>query len=184
VRPVAYRELAQLWAADEADEPVRLRARVRRIQAGRPLRIGLESLRLLAVDAGATIAHPLATPEFGLAVAAAAPSGGYDSRSAAVLALFGDLLPQTLVERSTKALFDTAFWGRHSRTLAASWNGEGVDPAVVETSALRAVWAQNEPDAHTFLMLQAAWLEHHRQFQNRTTRPTASGGMPTVAVRS
>jgi asparagine synthase (glutamine-hydrolysing) len=161
--PEGRTEFASLWAAHEAAEPARLAPRVGRLQRGRVFRVGLRSLELLARDAGARIAHPLASPGFGSAVAAAAPRLGYRWRGEAVQALFADLLPAELLTRSTKACFDAAFWGAHSAALAASWDGSGVDPAVVDVERLRAVWGAAEPDSHTFLLLQAAWIERERR---------------------
>jgi len=156
-------EFASLWATHEAAEPARLAPRVRRLQRGRVFRVGLRSLDLLALDAGARIAHPLASPGFASAVAAAAPRLGYRWRGEAVQALFDGLLPAELLTRTTKACFDEAFWGPHSTAMAASWDGSGVDAAIVDVERLRALWASGEPDSHTFLLLQAAWLERERE---------------------
>ena len=158
LRPAAHAHFARLWAADLAAEPARLAPRVRQLQAGRPFRVGLASLDLLARDAGASIAHPLADPAFGLAVAAAAPGRGFEWRGAAIRELFGGLLPIELLSRTTKACFDSAFWGPHSRAFALGWDGCGVDRTVVDVEQLRAVWAGPVPDPHTYLLLQAAWL--------------------------
>lgn len=158
LRPAAHAHFARLWAADQAAEPARLAPRVRRLQAGRPFRVGLASLDRLAQDAGASIAHPLADPGFGLAVAAAAPGRGFEWRGAAIRELFSDLLPVELLSRTTKACFDSAFWGPNSRAFALSWDGEGVDPSVVDVERMRTIWAQPLPDPHTYLLLQAAWL--------------------------
>ena len=163
LRPEANQELAGLWAASEAAEPVRLSARVRRIQAGRPLRVGLRSLALLAEDADAALIHPLATPEVGVAVARDAPWRGFESRASAVRALFGELLPPGLVSRSTKAFFEGAFWGAHSRAAAAEWQGEGADLSVVDPARLRDEWSEAEPDGHSYLLLQAAVVARHRE---------------------
>jgi hypothetical protein len=158
LRPAAHAHFARLWAADQAAEPARLAARVRHLQAGRPFRVGLASLDRLARDAGASIAHPLADSAFGLSVAAAAPGRGFEWRGAAIRELFGGLLPVELLSRTTKACFDSAFWGPHSRAFALRWDGEGVDPSVVDVERLRAIWAHPLPDPHTYLLLQAARL--------------------------
>jgi hypothetical protein len=42
--------------------------------------------------------------------------------------------------------------------LAEEWNGEGVDAALVDHEGLRAEWSKPQPDARTFLLLQAAAL--------------------------
>jgi hypothetical protein len=161
--PAAQGACRRLWAADEAAEPVRLGARLRRLQSLRYLRIGLRSLDLLARDAGALISHPLARGELGAAVAAAAGWRGFERRGTAIGALFPGLLPEQLLARTSKAGFDGAFWRAHSRALAASWRGEGAEPSVVDADALRALWAGPTPDAHTYLLLQAAWVERDRR---------------------
>jgi hypothetical protein len=165
LRPDAQREFARLWAADQASEPVRFGPRLRRLQSLRALRVGLRSLDLLAADTGTTIAHPLATAEFGAAVAAVGGWHGFEDRTLAMRTLFGELLPETLLSRSTKARFEGAFWSDHSRALAASWNGAGADLSLVDPDALRAVWSQRQPDGHSCLLLQAAWLAGPRSDQ-------------------
>jgi asparagine synthase len=172
-------EFASLWATHEAAEPARLAQRVHRLQRGRVFGVGLRSLDLLARDAGARISHPLASPGFASAVAAAAPRLGYRWRGEAVQALFDGLLPAELLTRRTKACFDAAFWGAHSAALAASWDGSGVDERVVDVERLRAVWAATEPDSHTFLLLQAAWLERER----RSMKNVFLAARPVVTAR-
>ena len=82
--------------------------------------------------------------------------------------LVGDLLPGALLNRSTKARFDQVFWTEHSRELVADWQGEGVDPEIVDLDRLRAEWASPTPEAHTFTLLQSVWL----------TRARAAGRLP------
>ena len=159
LRPAAAREFACRWAAEQACEPARFGARLALLQARRTLRVGLRSLDLLAADAGAAIAHPLVSPAFCAALVAQAGWRGWEDRTLAMRTLFSDLLPARLLARATKARFEGAFWGPHSRALAACWQGEGADPAVVDRRALRTIWARPEPDAHTYLLLQAAWLK-------------------------
>ena len=165
LRPAAARALGRAWAADQAREPMRLAVRLRRLPQRRALRVGLGSLDLLAADAGAAIAHPLLDPRVLAAVAAAGPRGGWIDRTHAMRALFAGLLPAELLARSSKAHFDGAFWGPGARRFAASWQGEAIESGVVDPSALARLWAGPEPDAHTFLLLQAAWLERHGQAQ-------------------
>jgi Asparagine synthase len=158
LRPAAHREFARMWAAHESAEPARLAPRAARLQATRAFRIGSCSLDLLARDAGAAISHPLASPAFAMAVAEAAPARGFAWRGEAMRSLFGDILPERLAARQTKVCFDGAFWGPASRSFAASWDGTGVDPAVVDVERVRRLWAEPLPDSHTYLLLQAAWL--------------------------
>jgi hypothetical protein len=63
-----------------------------------------------------------------------------------------------LLERTTKARFDGVFWGPRSRRFADAWQDDPADTMVVDRRALKRAWAEPEPDAHSFLLLQAAWL--------------------------
>jgi asparagine synthase (glutamine-hydrolysing) len=162
----ARRELARAWAADEASEPLRVPARIRKLRGRRWAEIGLRSLELLAVDAGAQVAHPLLSRDFGAAVAAAGGRLGFENRTSALLALFGELLPAEVLWRSSKACFDSAFWTDHSRRFAQEWSGEGVDRSVVDPEALRSAWSKPEPDAHTYLLLQALWVTRNEGSKN------------------
>jgi hypothetical protein len=146
------------FAALDAAEPRRLAARLAWLRASRPLGIGLESLATLAADAGAALAHPLLEPGLWAAIARAAPRGGYLGRTEAMRALFGDLLPDPVLARSDKAGFDEVFFARHSRELAAEWAGEGAPDGLVDVERLRAHWAGPKPEAHSFTLLQAAFL--------------------------
>jgi asparagine synthase (glutamine-hydrolysing) len=76
------------------------------------------------------------------------------------------VLPVELLERTTKACFDTAFWTDRSREFAASWDGAGIDPSIVDPERLRDEWSGPEPDAHTYLLLQALWLRAHESTKN------------------
>jgi hypothetical protein len=44
-------------------------------------------------------------------------------------AVFDGILPEAVVARATKASFDEAFFHRHSRASAATWDGVGVPAA-------------------------------------------------------
>jgi asparagine synthase (glutamine-hydrolysing) len=152
-------ELARRWGADAASEPARLGPRIEWLYRRRWLEAGVRSLGLLARDANAAIAHPLLSSGFGGALAAACRRRRFDDRTATMRALFGEVLPPELLTRPTKACFDAAFWGAHSRRQATVWRGEAVDPDVVDADALEAEWTMHEPDAHTYLLMQSIWLE-------------------------
>ena len=59
--------------------------------------------------------------------------------------LFGDVLPDAVLERSTKAFFDGAFWNAPSRAFVSEWDGSGVDLDVVDPDALRLEWSSRSP---------------------------------------
>jgi asparagine synthase (glutamine-hydrolysing) len=76
-------------------------------------------------------------------------------------ALFGDVLPDDVLARSSKASFDGAFWNDSSRAFASGWDGRGVDQALVDVDALREEWASESPDPRSFTLAQSVWLAVH-----------------------
>jgi hypothetical protein len=72
--------------------------------------------------------------------------------------LFGDLLPGSVLERSTKALGTQIYWREPSREFRRNWDGSGFNPALIDADALRAVWLAERADVRTGLLLQSAWL--------------------------
>jgi asparagine synthase (glutamine-hydrolysing) len=121
----------------------------------RYLRLGINSLQLLASDEGALIGHPFLDPRF---LGALARGDGKADRATFMTALFGELLPRAVLTRSTKASFDRAFFARHSRAFAANWDGAGADDGYVDVAQLRDDWTSSTPTPQTFTQLQSAWL--------------------------
>jgi asparagine synthase (glutamine-hydrolysing) len=136
---------------------VRWRAR------SRDLRAGLSTHRAYAAERGALVSHPLATPSFAAALARAGGGLGFGDRTAAMRELFGGLLPDALLARSSKATFGEVFWGDEARRFAERWDGRGVEADVVDAGALRRAWLAPTPDARGAMLLQAAWLEDDRR---------------------
>jgi asparagine synthase (glutamine-hydrolysing) len=159
LRPEAYDAVWDALAAESATEPFGWQSRLRWIPGSRYLQVGIDNLARVGADLRVQVGNPLAEPRF-LAALGALPRGErFADRKAAMRSIFGELLPDEILARKTKASFDGAFWHRHSRAFAASWNDEGADPALVDADALRAEWGQEHPDARTFTLLQAAWVE-------------------------
>lgn len=152
------RHVLDLWADEAATEPLRWRRRCGWWLGLRYVRLGIDSVRRLAADEDVLARHPLASLEFAAAMAAVPARRPFGGRSAAMLALFGDFLPEEVLGRQSKASFDRAFWSTHSRSLVERWSGEGVDPSLVDLAALRRVWASSDPDPRSFTQLQAVWL--------------------------
>jgi Asparagine synthase len=156
--PEAQAEFRTRWIDQAAADPLAWGRRMRRVGARRDLRVGAASLDRLGADSRVRVAHPLSSPEFALALAALPASRRWASRAEAMGVVFGRLLPADVLERSTKAHFDEAFWRAPSRAFAAGWDGGGVDPGVVDDDALRREWSSERPMAQSFLLLQSAWL--------------------------
>jgi hypothetical protein len=166
-------------AADAAAEPLGLGARLRWLRGLRYLRVGTESLALLAEDAGARIAHPLLDRALFGAVRRAAPRTGFADRTTGLRAVCGALLPPELVARQDKARFDEMFFREPSRALAEGWGGAGAPAGIVDAEALRAHWLGREPRAQSYLLLQAAWLA---SAADRVEQPGAGLGERVPAV--
>ena len=89
---------------------------------------------------------------------AALPRGRrFQGRTEALQTLFAHLLPHEVATRTSKAVFSAALWGEESRTLAEAWDGEGVDPDIVDVDALIRRWRiERQPGPH--VLLQSIWL--------------------------
>jgi asparagine synthase (glutamine-hydrolysing) len=75
--------------------------------------------------------------------------------------VFGDLLPDELIERRTKAGFTDPLWTETAKEFARDWSGEGVDRTLVDPDALRRHWAVDSRLLVSTTLLQAAWLHDH-----------------------
>lgn len=178
------RVFARASAAHEASEPRRYAARLEWWQGLRAVELGYASLELLAADAGARIVHPLSDPAFAGALVRLAPHSGPPARGPFMHRVFGGLLPMALFERTSKALFDLAFWRSHARGLTASWNGEAADPSLVDAAALQVEWALESPDPHSFTLLQSAWVERHGRQRLQGPRERALHPSPSRQGRA
>jgi hypothetical protein len=104
------------------------------------------------------LVHPLLDSSFLAAVARGGGRLGFGDRTAAVRAVFGDLLPDAVLSRTTKAHYGEAFWGRDTREFAERWSGLGVDAALVDPAALKAEWLKPRPHEDSAMLLHLAWL--------------------------
>ena len=144
---------------ERAEEPRTWAHRVPWVSNRRALAHMRHSGELLAADLGARMVYPLVAPRVVRALARAGGRLGWGGRTAAMRALFGDVLPPAIIERRTKAGTYRAYDGPATREFIASWDGSGVDPRLVDAEAARRAWAVGEaPDGRAELLLQAAWL--------------------------
>jgi len=122
-----------------------------------------QTLGLLGADADAQVVQPFLEPTVLAAAASHFGARGPADRTAAMRAVFGDVLPEAVLARRSKATFDAAFFAGHSRAFAAAWTGGGVDPALVEQQRLARVWDDVAPDPRSFSLMQCAWLAGNRE---------------------
>lgn len=103
------------------------------------------------------MAHPFMAPEVLRAAASTHPRSGYISRTAAMREIFGDLLPAGLLERASKATFNSSFFSSSSREFARDWDGRGGEGLPLDVPGLRRTWAAPRVDARSYALLQGLW---------------------------
>src|SRR5947209_7583473 len=129
--------LSQVLAADEVDWPYRWDHALRHWYASRAFAAMNGALGLVAEGRDVHIINPLLTDEVLAALADVGGRQGFPTRNEAMRRLFGSLLPDDVLTRTTKAVFSSAIWGPSARAFAAEWDGAGVDPRYVEVNKLR-----------------------------------------------
>jgi asparagine synthetase B (glutamine-hydrolysing) len=165
----ANRVLTRSWIETAVRIPIRWDASVADWWRSRYIQLTIATLSQLGNDMDVRVHQPFADGAVIAALAAAGGMRGFHSRTAALQALFGDLLPTELPRRATKASFNGVLWNKHSQTFAAELFERGLDRTleaaglgeVVEPDALRAHWAGPRPAANSFLVLQACWVALH-----------------------
>jgi asparagine synthetase B (glutamine-hydrolysing) len=121
------------------------------------------TLDTFAADCGVALHEPFYDARFVRAMAAAAPWDGYRSRAVGLRAQFGDLLPDRVWTRGTKAVFTEVAWGPETRAFLESWDGTGLDEQLVDPARLMEEWAQPRPSLRTLICLRLAWLATQRR---------------------
>jgi asparagine synthase (glutamine-hydrolysing) len=152
------RRFASRTLAFLASEPRRWDRRVRWHAGARALHLATTNLALVADDAGARVAHPLLDPRVVSALATEGGAAGLGERTDIMRHLFGDLLPEAVLARETKAVFGAAVWHGHTRAFVDEWDGEGLDQEIVRPDILRVAWHRDLVPFTAWTALHAAWL--------------------------
>lgn len=108
--------------------------------------------------ADVAVGHPFVGPVFLVAMQRLGGIGGFPGRTSVTRELFGDLIPEAVISRTSKAVFDRAVRSDPSRHFATTWDGGGLEHLPVRPEVLREMWLSPEPCFPTFLLLQTAWL--------------------------
>lgn len=160
LRPDAARSVRAIYRR-LYDEPLRTDRAIDLAARSRVLAVCMASLRQLGRAHDARVDAPLLDRRFVAAFARAAGARGWGNRHATMRAIAEGYLPDALIERRDKAEFTGTHFGQHTRQFAERWSGEGVDPDLVDSDALRQVWLSPQPNVRTALLLQLAWLHDH-----------------------
>lgn len=159
LRPDVRRATSARYAAELCSIPRTWAARMQWSAGWRPWREAARSVELLGADYGVAVCSPFLDPGYLAALAAAGGRWGWGDRTHTMRALFGDVLPESVIARRGKAEFSQPFFGTHTRRFAAEWDGvAGIDPGLVDPEALRWAWTAEQPHGMSAMGLQAAWL--------------------------
>jgi asparagine synthase (glutamine-hydrolysing) len=157
LRPEAARQASRLEADARARQPRSWSRWVDWFARRRSVCSARWSLSLLAADAGTTLIHPLLEDGFLAALARGGGRLGFGDRTTGMRALFGDMLPEAVLTRETKARYSEVLWGRGTRDFAARWSGRSAD-GLVEPEVLRGEWLGPAPHDDSAMALHQAWL--------------------------
>lgn len=153
-------QVLSAWREEAATEPISWAAAVRWNWSLRPQQANLAYLELLAAGEGALLVHPFLDPRFLAAMIEHRTYAALADRTEAMRMLFGDVVPDDVCARPTKASFDGVFWNHYSDEFADRFDGTGVDQMLVDVGALRSTWrspgASNR--SRSLTQMQAAWL--------------------------
>ncbi|HEU5035704.1 MAG TPA: asparagine synthase-related protein [Nocardioides sp.] len=158
LRPAAFERHVRLLTADATAEPLGYCAATWSITHQRSFVTIRHNHTVAAAEYGVRASDPLLDPRFVAALAHAGGRLGFPGRTATMQALFSDVLPSTVLHRSSKASFNRAHAGAATREFARGWDGSGVDEALVDADRLRAVWLSDTPTMATGVLLHQAWL--------------------------
>jgi asparagine synthase (glutamine-hydrolysing) len=159
VREPVRRVVAQRLAHEQSSAPRTWASRMRWNARWRAWRTMVRTIGLLGADHGVEVGCPFLEPRYLGALSRAGGHHGWGDRTATMRALFGDLLPDRLLSRSSKAEFSETFFGPHTAAFAERWDGAaGLDPTLVDGHVLKAVWRARQPHFLSAMAVQAAWL--------------------------
>jgi len=152
------RQIAHDYAREAATWPLRWDRSLDALWRSRHVQCVRSTLDALASAHQVELCSPFLEPDLLRAYGRAAGPAGLAGRGLALVDLVGDLLPNEVLRRKTKAGFDDPFWNRHARAFAAEWSGRGLDERLVDVEALRAEWRLRQPAGNSYTLLQHAWL--------------------------
>lgn len=163
LRPSMRRQFLETLLMDDLGEPLDWISGTRRLLRRRGWVHGARTMALLAEPADVVVVHPLLDGGFLESLAGPAGYLGFASRTEAMRRLFGDLLPDAILDRESKAFFNGVTFNAHTRGFVDEWDGTGVDTDLVDAEALREEWRSPCPHAGSSALLQTAWLATMRR---------------------
>jgi asparagine synthetase B (glutamine-hydrolysing) len=145
------------WSLDEPLLPGKFPAHYRRSQTARWCEHQLSAVRRWS---GHQFYAPLMDPNVVQAVADLTPAHQTRHRRMVLNYHFSSNLPRSIVNRTSKVMFQPAYFNRYSKEFARSWSGQIDDPLVNGHRLQMYLLQEDVNDIHNlvFLLLQQAWL--------------------------
>lgn len=162
LRAEAREQLERDHARELASRPLRFSASVALVPRRGPLRLGLMTRAYFAGLRDVDYFYPFLDERFASALGRLGGWRGVGTRTEAMRMLVGDLLPDAILRRGTKARFNAVLFGGATRRFVEDWSGDGVDHRLVDVEVLRRIWRSENPHARTAALLQSAWLAGRR----------------------
>lgn len=160
--PAGTRHISTALGRLRGSSPLGWERRVRqRFWRDRYFRVCIETFSVMGDYHDVRMVHPFVDDRVLDALATAGGFGGFGSRGQLMAELFGDLLPERLVRRTTKGAFSDPLWTRTAHAFAAEWSGAGLDEDLVDPVALRRHWLGDDTNVLSTTLLQQAWLSDH-----------------------
>jgi hypothetical protein len=164
VRPAHRARLAE----QRAREIVALRRRYARyldgLWASRLTQGTHDRVGVAAAESGAELLSPMQAPTVLAALARRYGWVAPTSRSAAYREIAGELLPEALLQRTSKGVASSSFVGPHTRAWLEAWDGDGPDAAEVDGREVRRLLLALADgsgvggDARVTALVARAWL--------------------------
>jgi len=145
-------------AHDSATDPFGFDRKLQGTWCSRYWQLSLASYKALGAPCDVRVFHPFADGRVLEALAATGGIPGFGNRRALVHRLFGGIMPEAVIERSSKAHLTDQFWTSTATEFARTWSGEGTDGDIVDPDRLRADWLKKNGSRVSVTLLQAAWL--------------------------
>lgn len=157
LRPTALESAISRMAREDRNHPVESIA-VRRWVRSRYYQACYQTIQRVCGLGGSEAVTPLLQPRVVSAIAAEAAIGGFRSRAEVMSRFFSDVLPMEILQRRSKAVFTRSLAAASTRSFVSTWDGNGVDPDLVDPVVLRAEWSSTTPDFRSNMLLQQAAL--------------------------
>lgn len=150
-----------LSGADALHDPFPYDRSVRAVVSWRGPVLGFANLERICRRRACHLETPLADPRVISALAAHGGWKGPQSRGYATSLLGGDLLPDRLYGRDTKADFLTSRFNRHTVATVDAWKDTDISREWVDTERLRSAWEVRRFHPQMAGLVQQAWLAQH-----------------------